>query len=64
MKMSNKEFPQVPKMEKPDPIYSTMPLEYEVIEITTTRSVRPWYLFNKDKERVPDECFHSGNEKQ
>jgi hypothetical protein len=26
--------------------------------------VRPWYLFNKDKERVPDECFHSGNEKQ
>jgi hypothetical protein len=55
MKMSNKKLPEVPKLEKPEPVFSSLPPEYEIIEISSVKSVRPWDLFNKNKDRVPEE---------
>jgi hypothetical protein len=53
--MNDKKLPSVPKLEKPEPVFSSLPPEYEVIEINVTRSVRPWDLFNRNKDQVPEE---------
>ncbi len=53
--MNKKEMPKVPKLERPEPVYSTQPVDYEIIEIVTNKTVRPWDLFNRNEERVPDE---------
>jgi hypothetical protein len=48
----SKELPILPDLVRPAP--EPEPINLEYVEIENAKKVRPWHLFNKNKERSPD----------